>query len=128
MDFLVVGAGPAGLTAAIYLARFRRDFLIADSGTSRAAWIPLSHNHAGFPKGIRGAELLERMTTQAMRYGAHVVQGEVSGLVPLPDGCLMPSRTSGACRGAPLTLRDTIFCLSAETRSACWKWRERSTS
>lgn len=80
MDCLVVGAGPGGLTAAIYLARFRRDFLVVDAGASRAAWIPCSHNHAGFPEGIAGPELLDRMRRQAERHGARVRQGEVRSL------------------------------------------------
>ncbi|NYM87405.1 NAD(P)-binding protein, partial [Salmonella enterica subsp. enterica serovar Typhimurium] len=52
LDCLVIGGGPAGLTAAIYLARFRRRFQVVDAGASRAALIPTSHNHAGFPEGI----------------------------------------------------------------------------
>jgi thioredoxin reductase (NADPH) len=80
MDCLVIGAGPGGLTAAIYLARYRRDFLVVDAGASRAAWIPTTHNHAGFPDGIEGPELLARMREQAESYGARIVAGEVRGL------------------------------------------------
>ena len=69
-DCIIVGAGPAGLTAAIYLARFHLSIRLFDSGTSRAALIPCTHNHAGFPEGISGAELLARMAEQAERYGA----------------------------------------------------------
>lgn len=85
MDCLVIGGGPAGLTAAIYLARFRRDFLVVDAGGSRAAWIPLSHNHAGFPKGVQGTELLQRMGSQAVRYGARIIPGDVKELTLLAD-------------------------------------------
>ena len=77
LDCLVVGAGPAGLTAAIYLARFRRRIAIVDSGHSRAAYIPTSHNYPGFPDGINGVELLERLREQAKRYGATVTHGLV---------------------------------------------------
>jgi thioredoxin reductase (NADPH) len=80
MDCLIVGGGPAGLTAAIYLARFRRRFLLADAGASRAAWIPVSHNHAGHPEGVPGPELLARMRAQAERYGAEVVSARVEAL------------------------------------------------
>ena len=44
LDCLVVGAGPAGLTAATYLVRFRRRIAVVDAGASRARWIPVSHN------------------------------------------------------------------------------------
>lgn len=89
MDCLVIGAGPAGLAAAIYLGRFRRDCLVVDSGVSRAAWIPCSHNHAGFPDGIAGPELLRRMRRQAERYGAHFAEGEVRTLVREDDGAFV---------------------------------------
>jgi thioredoxin reductase (NADPH) len=79
-DALVIGAGPAGLTAAIYLARFRRRFLVVHDGTSRASWIPLSRNHPGFPDGIGGKVLLDRMQRQAVRYGATFLRGKVSEL------------------------------------------------
>lgn len=69
-DCIIVGAGPAGLTAAIYLARYYLKIRLFDCGTSRASWIPTSHNHAGFPDGINGNELLERMRDQAAKYGA----------------------------------------------------------
>lgn len=86
LDCLVIGGGPAGLTAAIYLARFRRRFQLVDAGRSRAALIPTSHNHAGFPEGIHGRTLLGRMTEQARRYGAHIVHGSVTRLERRPDG------------------------------------------
>ena len=69
-DCIIIGAGPAGLTAAIYLARYHLNIRLFDSGESRASWIPTSHNHAGFPDGINGEELLERMRAQAAKYGA----------------------------------------------------------
>ncbi len=86
MDCLVIGAGPAGLTAAVYLARFRRQVTVVDGGASRASWIPVSHNLMGFPEGLSGDGLLGRLRAQAGRYGAVVRPGEVSGLVVLPEG------------------------------------------
>lgn len=79
-DCAIVGGGPAGLTAAIYLARFRRSVVLYDRGGSRAALIPTSHNHAGFPEGIRGSDLLERMGEQAAKYGAELRVGDVSAV------------------------------------------------
>jgi len=69
-DCIIIGAGPAGLTAAIYLARYHLSIRLFDCGTSRAAWIPKTRNHAGFPDGIAGKELLRRMYEQAHKYGA----------------------------------------------------------
>ncbi|MGF9567830.1 NAD(P)/FAD-dependent oxidoreductase [Neorhizobium sp. BT27B] len=79
-DCAVIGGGPAGLTAAIYLARYHLSVTIFDDRTSRAAMIPISHNHAGFPDGINGAELLSRMRAQAQRYGALVQASKVMTL------------------------------------------------
>ena len=86
MDCLIIGAGPAGLTAATYLARFRRRALVLDSGASRASWIPVSHNMPGFPDGVAGPDLLRRMRAQALRYGATIQPGEVERLERRPNG------------------------------------------
>jgi thioredoxin reductase (NADPH) len=78
LDCLVIGGGPAGLTAAIYLSRYHLDIMVVDGGRSRAAWIPCTHNHAGFPDGISGKELLDRMKEQARRYGTRIEDGQVT--------------------------------------------------
>jgi thioredoxin reductase (NADPH) len=80
LDSLVIGAGPAGLTAAIYLARYRRDFVVVDAGSSRATWIPRSHNHPGYPEGVSGRTLLALMREQARRYGAQIDDGNIETL------------------------------------------------
>lgn len=79
-EILIIGAGPAGLTAATYLARFRRRVLVADGGGSRACWIPVSHNMPGFPEGITGDAILKRMTDQAVEYGAAIEPGRIESL------------------------------------------------
>lgn len=79
-DALVVGGGPAGLTAAIYLARFLRRVIVVDEGQSRAKWIPRSHNYPGFPDGIGGEDLLGRLRTQAERHDATIVTGRIDEL------------------------------------------------
>lgn len=78
LDCLVIGGGPAGLTAAIYLARFHLSVTVIDAGRSRAALIPLTHNHAGYPDGIAGVDLLDRMREQARAYGATVLADAVA--------------------------------------------------
>jgi thioredoxin reductase (NADPH) len=79
-DAVIIGGGPAGLTAAIYLGRFLRNALVVDAGEPRAGRIPISHNHPGFPDGVVGAELVERMKEQARRYGAIIRPGTVREL------------------------------------------------
>lgn len=76
-DCVVIGGGPAGLTAAIYLARFHRKVVVVDDGNSRALWIPRSHNCSGFPEGIGGRELLKRMREQAACFGAEFIEGRI---------------------------------------------------
>ena len=86
LDCLIVGGGPAGLTAALYLARFRRRVLVVHTGASRANWIPRSHNLPAFPEGLHGATLLERLTDQARTHGADIRQAKATSLEPAPDG------------------------------------------
>ncbi len=85
LDCLIIGGGPAGLTAAIYLARFHLKVRVVDSGSSRALWIPCTHNHAGYPAGISGADLLDRMSEQAVLYGCTITSGRVSRLEAVDD-------------------------------------------
>jgi thioredoxin reductase (NADPH) len=80
LDCLIVGGGPAGLTAAIYLARFHLEILVVDDGKGRAESIPCSHNHAGYPDGISGKELVRLMREQAQRYGARIERDYVTRL------------------------------------------------
>lgn len=86
VDCLVIGAGPAGLTAATYLSRFLRRIAVVDAGSSRARWIPSSHNCPGFPFGIAGPALLEKLREQAEQYGATITPGRIERLERDGDG------------------------------------------
>lgn len=88
LDCVIVGAGPAGLTAATYLARFLRRVLVVDAGASRARWIPTSHNCPGFPFGVTGPALLGKLREQAEGYGADIVPGRIGRLQRVDDGFL----------------------------------------
>ncbi len=85
LDCLIVGGGPAGLTAALYLTRFKRRCMVIDSGAPRAAWIPTSHNIPLFAEGISGKDILARARATLERYGMHVQAGTVTGLRKQPD-------------------------------------------
>jgi thioredoxin reductase (NADPH) len=80
LDCLIVGGGPAGLTAALYLARFGRRFIVVDAGGLRASWIPTSHNIPLFADGISGSDILARQRDHLARYGIRVTHGTVTGL------------------------------------------------
>lgn len=80
LDCLIVGAGPAGLTAATYLVRFHRRIAVVDAGQSRARWIPTSHNCPGFPFGISGTKLLATLREQTEGYGAKITSGRIETL------------------------------------------------
>lgn len=86
IDCLVVGGGPAGLMAAIYLARFRRRVWLVDAGESRAALIPRSHNVPGFAHGLSGSELIERMSVQLAELDVTCIAAEVTALARTSDG------------------------------------------
>ena len=86
LDCLIIGGGPAGLTAAVYLARFHLKLRVIDAGRSRAALIPCTNNHAGFPDGISGAELIERMQRHANRFGATIETRRVTRLERIGGG------------------------------------------
>lgn len=80
LDCLIIGGGIAGLTAAVYLARFRRNIQVIDDFSSRAALIPVSHNYPGFPEGIPGKMLLANLREQAYRYGVEIIKGTIKNL------------------------------------------------
>jgi len=99
-DCIIIGAGPAGLTAAIYLARFHLRIRLFDNGSSRAALIPHTNNHAGFPDGISGTDLLLLMRRQAERFGAVREEANVDAIRPdgetfvvTVEGRSLPART-----------------------------------
>jgi thioredoxin reductase (NADPH) len=79
-DCLIIGGGPAGLTAAVYLARYRRRIVLFDAGESRASLIPESHNYPGFPGGISGPGLLGAPRKQTATYGVRQISARVTEL------------------------------------------------
>jgi thioredoxin reductase (NADPH) len=87
-DLLVVGGGPAGLTTSIYAARENLETLIIDSKGlgGQAGVTERLDNYPGFPEGIGGAELADRIVQQAKRYGVEMLQAlSVKDLAPYGD-------------------------------------------
>ncbi|WP_348627672.1 NAD(P)/FAD-dependent oxidoreductase [Rhizobium sp. R634] len=102
-DCIIIGGGPAGLTAAIYLARYHLSTTVFDDYSSRAATIPVSHNLAGFPKGISGRELLARMRTQLQGYKVQIRIESARQLQKEHDGYRVVS-ASGSMRARTVLL------------------------
>ena len=102
-DTLIIGGGPGGLTAAIYLRRFRRNVILIDKGHSRLSWIPVTHNYPGFPDGIHGQDLLDNLRAQLTRYDGHVTQGEVSR-IGREDGVFVAAYEGGEIRARTVLL------------------------
>src|SRR3546814_20384600 len=90
LDCLIIGAGPAGLTAALYLARYRRRIAVVDAGNSRAALIPATPNYTGFPDGIPRRDLLVRLLAQAPPYEVKVRPATLAELRHTQDAASTP--------------------------------------
>jgi thioredoxin reductase (NADPH) len=82
-DVAIVGAGAAGLSAAIYTARGGlKTLVLGNPHKSRVALSRHFDNYLGFPEGISGLELIDRGVAQARRFGAEIVDAEIVGIRP----------------------------------------------
>ena len=90
-DVVIVGGGPAGLTAGIYAGRSGLKTVIVEKGLpgGQIAQTDEVENYPGFPEGISGPELANRMAEQAKKFGAEIVMDEVTGLEVQDDGFLV---------------------------------------
>ena len=107
-DCVVVGGGPAGLTAAYYLRRFHRSVACLDDGDSRALRIGWTRNYPAFPKGIAGSELVNRLAKQLENAGGHVVSEHVSKIEAVDGGFVV--------RAGTMTTRARSILLATGTR------------
>jgi thioredoxin reductase (NADPH) len=67
-EVMVIGGGPAGMSAALYLARYDRRVALFDTGQGRSSWHQINHNYLGFPGGIAARELRDRGRLQLAEY------------------------------------------------------------
>jgi len=81
-DVVIIGGGPAGLTAGIYTARARLSSLLIEKMAAGGLVVNagLVENYPGFPRGISGLELVEAMQQQAAKFGLETLTAEVTGL------------------------------------------------
>lgn len=102
-DVIIIGAGPAGLTAGIYTGRARLKTLILEAGIigGNAALTDLIENYPGFPFGINGPDLMDSFVKQAERFGVELVQEEVTAIENTPEGKKVVT-TEGEYRGSAL--------------------------
>ena len=96
-DILIVGGGPAGLTAATYARRAGKSVLVIEKNAfgGQITWSPKVENFPGFVS-VSGAELGDRLLEQAMEQGAEVELDEVTAVSVRPDGIKTVACDSGA--------------------------------
>lgn len=87
LDVVIIGCGPAGLTAGIYTSRARLKTLVIESYsvTSQALLTSEIENYPGFPDGIGGYDLLEKFKKQAVNFGSEIIAGDVVKIEPYRD-------------------------------------------
>src|SRR5690348_8967120 len=105
-DCLVIGGGPAGLSAAVYMGRFLRRTLVLDAGEGRSSFEQVNENYLGFPDGVKVRELRALGQKQAERFGVEFVDCRVERLTRIDDGRHFRAHsTAGAFDG-----RTVILC------------------
>jgi thioredoxin reductase (NADPH) len=137
-DLVIIGAGPAGLTAAVYAGREGMNVLVTEKAVvgGMAAITDMIDNYPGFEEGITGPELSERLRKQAERFGARIATGvtvsgvkrdEATGLldVAVADGTPLRARAVLVTTGStyrklgvpgeePLIGRGVSFCATCD--------------
>jgi thioredoxin reductase (NADPH) len=116
-DTLIIGGGPGGLTAAIYLRRFTRNIVLVDKGHSRLCLIPVSHNYPGFPDGVPGVQLLHKLQSQLEHYGGEVTRGEIVSL-RIEDGTFVGEYLSRVDDAGPVEIRALTVLLATGVADA----------
>ncbi|MEU5983699.1 FAD-dependent oxidoreductase [Streptomyces sp. NPDC047434] len=111
-DVVVVGAGPAGLAAAVYGASDGLTTVAVDAVATggQAATSSRIENYLGFPSGISGGELIERAVLQAHKFGARLmVPAQVTGLTPLDDEYVVTFADGSRARAGAVVLASGVW-------------------
>lgn len=103
-EVLVVGGGPAGLSAALYLARYDRTVGLFDLGRGRSTWHQINHNYLGFPGGIPARELRERGRQQIAEYDQVTTLEHKIDQIERVDGEFIATGQAGEWRGKAVIL------------------------
>jgi len=84
-DLIIIGGGPAGLSAGIYGSRSGLRTLLLEKWLigGLAATTDWLENYPGFPDGIKGMDLMDKLKAQAQRFGAEIMQAEVKSVKPM---------------------------------------------
>lgn len=102
-DTVIIGGGPAGLSAAIYLGRFLRKVVVVDNNDGRWETHEVNENYFGFPEGIATVELRQRGVQQAIKFGAELQTDTVQAVEKRGD------RFTVTCKDATYTCRTVLF-------------------
>jgi thioredoxin reductase (NADPH) len=96
-DLIIIGGGPTGITTSIYAARENFSVLIIEKSAlgGQAGVTECLDNYPGFPDGVAGHELAERMTRQAQRYGVEILQAVAVTGVRREDDALIVETSTG---------------------------------
>jgi thioredoxin reductase (NADPH) len=113
-DLIVVGAGPAGLAAAVYGASEGVHTLLIDKATpgGQAGTSARIENYLGFPKGVSGADLARRATSQASRFGAEILSAQEVVDISLRD----PYRVLTLSDGSELACKALVIATGVSIR------------
>ncbi len=103
-DVIIIGSGAAGLSAGIYTSRAKLKTVLLEKGIpgGLTATTDLIENYPGFPDGVNGMDLMDKMTKQAQKFGTEIATAEVKSVKP--KGSKIEVHTDKGERSAPVVI------------------------